>query len=296
MELALVARELWDQKRWLAVGLVVSLVCALVSVYQVTLLPPKVVERSLQYSSASTQAFVDAPDSVAADIASQPAPGISRAVIFANLMASPGALRLVGRDSGIPSDQIWAAGPVDPTQQRVVVEPTVAKRSVQVVGEQQPYRIEFLADPNLPVISVYTQAPTTPQAIALANGSIRALDQFVHQLQLRQHIPAAASVTIRTIGQASGGLANGGITKKLAGFVFVVTFVAWCVLILLGIRFRANWRRSELALSRGARAGANGLSAHGRSAPSPVDAAAMAQQGRTSAREAQAFSRESSHR
>lgn len=262
MEFALVMRELWTHKRWLAIGIVVSFAVATLSVYTVKPgLPPKLTKRSLQYSSATIQAFVDVPNSFVGDLTAPLAPVIDRATIFANLMASPGALRLVGQDAGIPGDQIWAAGPVDPTQQRVVVEPTVTKRSFQVSGEALPYRIEFLANPNLPIISIYTQAPITSQAVSLANASVQGLSQYVREVQKQRHVQRAAWVTVRTIGPASGATVNGGIVKKLAGLVFVAIFAAWCLLILVISRFRANWRKSApvrlQATSNGHSAGAH---------------------------------------
>jgi hypothetical protein len=252
MELALVLRELWGRKRWLALGVVVSLMVAVLSVYQVGVFPPKLVKRDLQYSSASVQAFVDSPDSFVGDSAENISSGIERATVFANLLASPGAMDLVGRYAGIPGDELWAAGPVDPTQQRVVSEPTATKRSYQISGETLPYRIEFLADPNLPIISIYTQAPTTVQALALANASVAALTFYARGQQTAQHIPLAEKVVIRTIGPANGGIVNGGIADKLAGGVFVFVFVGWCVLIMVGTRLRAAWRQSGLVAERGA--------------------------------------------
>jgi hypothetical protein len=251
MEFALVLRELWGKKGWLAVGVLVSLIAVVLSIYQVQLLPPKLVKHDLQYSSASIQAFVDTPESFVGDVTRDITPGINRATVFANLMASPGAMGIVGRYAGIPGDQIWAAGPIDPTQQRVVVEPTATKRNFQVSGESLPYRIDFLANPNLPIVSIYTQAPTTAQAVSLANASVRGLNDYIYLQQTQQHIPVAARVVVRTIGPANGATVNGGIAKKLAFIVFVAAFAGWCVLVLIASRLRANWRRSGLMLQIG---------------------------------------------
>jgi hypothetical protein len=242
MEFAFVLRELWGRKRWLAAGVVVSAICAVLAVCQVSLSPPGLVKRSLQYSSASVQAYIDTPDSFVGDVGANIAPGTERATVFANLMASPGAMDVVGHYAGIAGDEIWAAGPVDPNEQRVVVEPTATKRSYQIAGESLPYRIEFLADPSLPMISIYTEAPTTAQALALANASVTALSAYVRQQQTQQRIPAASRVAVREIGAASGGVVNGGITEKLAGIVFVAVFIAWCVLMMALARLARNWR------------------------------------------------------
>jgi len=131
-----------------------------------------------------------------------------------------------------------------------VIEPTAAKRNLQVAGEPNPYRLEFLADPNLPTIGVYAQAPTTTQAVALADASVRAIADYVQTLQAQQNVSRTARVSIRQIGQAVGSVVDAGITKKLAGLVFVLSFFAWCILVLIGVRVRAGVRRARLPTPR----------------------------------------------
>lgn len=240
-------RELWSRKRLLLIGLVVSAIGAGLSVYQVVgLLPPKLRPRSLVYSVAYTQAVVDSSDSFLGDGHEQIGPLLGRAIVYANVMASPAFVDLIGRYAGVPSNEIWVAGPVDPSLQRAVIEPTPTKRGFQVAGESDPYRLEFLSDPNLPTVGVYAQAPSTGQAVALADASVRALTTYVDQIENQEHVAEINRVAVRQVGQATGGVTNAGIKKKLAGMVFVFVFVVWCVLILIGIRARASWRASAL--------------------------------------------------
>jgi hypothetical protein len=251
VELALVARQLWDRKRLLLVGVVISALAAGYALYDVnSLLPPKFRARSLQYSAASTTAFVDFPHSLVGDNAPSLEPLVERATVYANLMASPGIVRLIGRYARIPGDQIWAAGPIDTFLQRVVVEPTAQKRNVQIAGEALPYRLNFYADPNLPTIDVYSQAPSNDQAVALANAAIQALSTYVQQSQDNRRIPAVNRVLIRQVGQPFARVVDGGIRKKLGGLVFVAAFIGWSVLVLIGIRARAYWRAAGLISSR----------------------------------------------
>ncbi|MGH3264559.1 MAG: hypothetical protein ACRDNS_21475, partial [Trebonia sp.] len=91
MELALIVRELLTKRRWLAVGAVVAFGVAVLSVCQVrSILPPRLAAKDLQYSAASIQAYVDTPRSFVGDTTVDIGPGINRATVFANLMASPG--------------------------------------------------------------------------------------------------------------------------------------------------------------------------------------------------------------
>ena len=266
MEFALILRELSRRRVALGIGVVVALIAAILSVYRLT--STGLEARSLQYSSASTQVFVDTPSSVLGDLQPSFEPLQARATVYANFMASPTFLALVGQKSGIPGSQIYAAGPVDPSVPRVVEEPTAVQRNVEITGESTPYRLNFNDDPNLPTIGIYAQAPNTRQAVALANASAAALAQYVATLAKTGNTPPAQRVVIRQLGSASGGVVDGGISKSIAFLTFVVVFFLWCVLVLVGGRFVESWRAtaaiydapSDVATGEHPRASSNGAS------------------------------------
>jgi hypothetical protein len=242
MEFALVIRELAGRRLALAIGALVAVFAAVLSVYRLdgTSLKP----RSLQYSSASTRVFVDTSSSVLGNLSQSFEPLQSRATVYANFMASPTVLNLIGQRVGLSGSQIYAAGPVDPQVPRIVQEPTAVQRNVEITGETTPYRLNFNSDPNLPTIGIYAQAPTTKVAIALADASVTSLEQYVGSLEDADHIPQQSRIVIRQLGEANGGVVDGGISKALALMVFVAVFVLWCVLMLVGTRFRESWRAS----------------------------------------------------
>ncbi len=244
MEFALVLRELASRRWIVALGVVVAVVAAIFSVYRIdggTLKP-----RALQHSSASTRAFVDSSSSALGNI-SQSFEGLqSRATVYANLMASPTFLDLIGQRVGIAGDRIYAAGPINPLVPRIVQEPTAVERNVEITGETTPYRLNFSSEANLPTIGVYAQAPTTPQAIAIANAAVSSLAQYVDSLETADHVAPSSRVVIRQLGAANGGVSDSGISKKLAVLVFVGVLLLWCVLTLLAVRFRESWRASAI--------------------------------------------------
>ena len=53
-------------------------------------------------------------------------------------MASPAVLSLIGQQVGLSGEQIYAAGPVNANEPRVVQEPTALKRNVEITGETIP--------------------------------------------------------------------------------------------------------------------------------------------------------------
>jgi hypothetical protein len=242
MEFALVLRELARHRVALAAGVLVALFAATLSVYHLD--GGQLKPRQLQHSSATTTVFVDSPSSVLGNLNPSFDPLLARATVYANLMASPAILGEIGQRAGISGEQLYAAGPVDSLVPRVVEEPTAVQRNVEITGETEPYRLNFNNDPNLPTIGIYAQAPTTKQAIVLANAAAVSLAQYVKSVQSAGNVPAQSRVVIRQLGRASGGVADSGISKALAVMVFVGIFLVWCVLILVGTRFRQNWRAS----------------------------------------------------
>jgi hypothetical protein len=250
MGFALALRELSRRRRLLALGVLVATLAAILSVYRLDGL--KLKSRSLQYSSASTQALVDSSSSVLGNLSESFEQLSARAGVYANFMASPAALNLVGQQVGLSGGQIYAAGPVNANEPRVIQEPTALKRNVEITGETDPYRLSFESQPNLPTINIYSQAPTTPQAVALANAAVVGLERYVAGLENGGKIPALSRITIRQLGAANGAVVDGGISKQLAVMVFLGVFLLWCALMLVATRFRAIWRESA-ALEQGVR-------------------------------------------
>ncbi len=264
MQFALVLRELWSRRLLVSVGLVIAAVVATLSVARLDGF--RLRPRQLQYSAAYTQAFVDTPSSALGNLNENLTLTESRATLYANLMTSPAVLYTIGQIAGIPGNQLYAAGPVDQLQPRSVQEPTAVKRNVELTGETSPYRLSFNNDPNLPDVSIYAQAPTTEQAIKLANASVAGLQQYVARLESQNNVRPSSRVIIRQLGEAYGGVVDGGISKTLAVMAFVAAFAVWCVLVLVGVRMRETWRASAAfypARGSGHATGASGIDRNG---------------------------------
>jgi hypothetical protein len=247
MEFALVIRKLFRHRLLLVLGVLVAVVAAILSVYRIE--GGKLKSRSLQYSSASTQILVDTPSSVLGNVTQSFESLNMRAQVYAGFMVSPAILELIAQQVGLTGGQIYATGPVDLNQPPTVVEPTALKRNVEITGETKPYRLNFESQPNQPTVNIFSQAPTTVQAVALANAAATGLQEYVTRLEVAQKIPARSRVAIRQLGSANGAVVDGGVSKSLAAIVFVAVLLFWCVLILAGGRLRENWRASALLQS-----------------------------------------------
>jgi len=242
MEFARALRELTKRPLILVLGVLIAALASVFSVYHIE--GGKLKARSLQYSSASTQVLVDSQASALGSVGQAFEPLSQRAQVYANFMASPAILGVVAQRAGLSVEQLFAAGPVNANEPRVEQEPTDLKRNVQLTGETKPYRLNFESQGSLPTITIYAQAPTTRQAVTLADASVLGLQRYVASLAAANNVPARMRVTIRQLGPARGAVVDGGIQKSLAAIVFVAVFLLWCVLVLAGTRFLELWRAS----------------------------------------------------
>lgn len=245
MELARTLKALWRRRLAVAIGIVVAAAVATISVYQVGLFPPKLTSRTNEFATASTQILVDTPDSSFANLAEEVDPLNYRAGVFARFLASPEAIALIAREAGLPADAIEAQGPYEQGQPLFAIEPTAEKRSSQIIGERALYRLRFENNPNMPLISVYAQAPTDDEATRLADAAPAALRSYVQGIQETQDTPAKRRVTLRQLGDASGGTVNAGANVQIALLVFFVTLVLWCLLLIPAHTVLAGWRSRQ---------------------------------------------------
>jgi hypothetical protein len=214
----------------------------MLAIYRVGFLPPSLESRTNVFASASTQILVDTPGSAFADLESSFDPLDERASVFARFLASPAAVRLIAAEAGLPADAIEAKGPFDLNVPVFEQEPTAEKRSSQIVGEGALYRLRFDNNPDMPIISVFAQAPTSDEAAELAGAAPAALRSYIEELQERQRTPSNRRVEIRTLGDATGAVVNEGANLQIAALVFIVVMAGWCMLLIPARTIAQGWR------------------------------------------------------
>jgi hypothetical protein len=244
MELARVFRALWHRKWLVAVGAVLAAIAATFSVATISLFPPSLTSRTNVFSSASTQMLVDTPGSAFANLSEEVEPLNTRASVFSRFLASPIAIGLIAREANLPANAVQGQGPYEQSLPLFEQEPTAEKRSSQIIGERALYRLRFENNPNLPIINVFAQAPTTDGAIRLANAVPAALSTYIHRIQVAQHTPPKRRVEIRQLGDATGGVVNAGANVQIALLVFFVFLVGWCLLLIPAHTIAKGWRAS----------------------------------------------------
>ena len=251
MELARTLKTLWRRRRLVALGALLAVVAALLSVYRVELMPPALESRTNVFATASTQILVDTPNSAFADIGSDLDPLETRASVFARFLATPAAIALIAKEAKLPASAIEAQGPYDLNVPSFHQGPTAEQRSSQIVGERALYRLRFENNPDLPIVSVFAQAPSEGEAVALAAAPSVALAQYIERLQTAQQTPESRQVEVRRLGQATGGVVNKGANLQIATLVFVAVLAGWCMLLIPAQTIARGWRETGGAKLRG---------------------------------------------
>jgi hypothetical protein len=247
MEPARILKTLWQRRRLVVLGAFVAAFAAMLSVNTLSLFPPKLTPRTNVFATASTQLLVDAPDSAFADLENDLTPLETRASVFARFLATPAAIELISQYSGVNADEIEAAGPYDINLPVIDQEPTAGQRSSQIIGEGALYRLRFENNPVLPIVSVFAQAPTEKEALALADAVPKALITYIERIQAKQQTPRNRRVVIRKLGNAIGGVVNKNANIEIGLLVFFVVFGAWCMLLVPAHTIARGWRESWAA-------------------------------------------------
>jgi hypothetical protein len=246
VELARTLKILWRRRRLLTLGVWLAAIAAMLSVYRVGLFPPSLESRTNVFATASTELLVDTPDSAFADLANDIEPLNTRASVFARFLPSPTAIALIARKANLPAAAIEAQGPYELSQPAFQQGPTAEQRSSQIIGEGALYRLRFENNPALPIVSIFAQAPTQDEAIALATAVPLALRAYVKRIQADQHTPASRQVEIRKLGKATGGVVNAGADTQIAALVFLVVLLGWCMLLIPAHTIARGWREVEI--------------------------------------------------
>lgn len=231
-----IAALLWRHRLWIAPGFLAAVLAVVLTSYTVHLTPPSLERDSAQFAAASTQVLIDFPQrSSILDLESTLDPLVERANVYARLAPSPAVLELIARKAKIDAGLIDAKGPYKPGSPRLEREPSAEKRASQLRAEREVYRLRFDSerDQSVPIVNIYSQAPTVAEAARLANAASAGMREYVTRVQREEGLSPDQTVRLRPLGKATGGVVNPGVDRQIALLTFLGTLVIWCMAVLL---------------------------------------------------------------
>jgi hypothetical protein len=243
-------RRLWHHKLGVLVSLALALFAAVWSIDRISLTPPGVAPRSLEMATAATHVLVDTPDSIMTDLRQDTysITGLTnRAVVLGNVIASTSVEARIAERAQIPAALLRIQAPLTPQEAALPVDSQNARHITDIVKSNNQYRIQINANPTVPMLDIYAQAPTATQAAAMANAAVDELKTYLVGLAATQATPPNQKIRLVQLGRATGVVINPGVQIQVAVLAFVLTFLASCASVIFLARVRSGWRQAALA-------------------------------------------------
>jgi hypothetical protein len=248
MQLGTHLRELWRTPLGAGVCLTLALLAAISALYNVSLAPPGLHSRSLEMATASTRVLVDTPSSTVLDLRQSTSDFQSmsnRAVLLGNVMASIPVRDYIARRAHVPAAGIRATTPLTPDFPRPVADAQNQKHTTDILRSTDEYRLNIQANPTVPILDVYAEAPSKDTAEALANGAVDGLRDYLGGVARIQGIGSAQQVRLTQLGRAQGGVINHGVRLQAALLAFLFAFAICAAAMIFVARVRRGWREGD---------------------------------------------------
>lgn len=261
MELANVLRELWRRKVWVVLAALLAVFIGLSTAYRVSLLPPSLEPRTKEFAAASTEVLIDSGVSTLGDLRGDLEPLGLRAAIYARIVKSERVRTAISKQARVPRG-ISVDGPTVAAAGPETREAPAAERASDILSEGTPYRVELDVETGVPVITVFTRAPTLPEARRMANSTYLAVRNYVRaneraalrRIRARRRadgrrppkrLQLSRRVLVTQLGRAQGSVVNEGVDAPLALLAGVGSFLALVLLVLLGSGVARGWRLED---------------------------------------------------
>lgn len=245
MQLGRHLHELWRLRIGLAVAALLALLAALSAVGSIGLFPPSFKPHKLEMAGAQTRVLVDTPKSSVLDLEVNLSDfeGIKdRALLVGNVMASTPVRQYIARRAGIPANWLQVASPVTPEWSRPLATSESKKSTEDLLKSPDAYRLSIQANPTVPILELYAEAPTAETAEHLANGAVAGMQDYLTDLGDQQSIPVAQQVHLEQLGKAKGEVINKGVSLKVAVIAFILVFALASATVLFLARMRRGWK------------------------------------------------------
>ncbi len=242
-------RELWNIRGWVALCLVLALAAAVWSVANISLFPPSLSSRSLKLATATTQVVVDTPKSTLVDTR-QDTYSLdaltNRAVLLGNVMASPPVREAIASQADVPFSELQVLPPLTPKQPRALSEAGNERKTSDILKLNDQYRLVVQANPTVPFLQVYAQAPDVRSATALADAAVDSMKLYLTKVAGSARTPDDEQIKLVQLGRAHGTVIDNGISWRVALLAFGVSFAVLCATAIYFRRVREGWRVASL--------------------------------------------------
>jgi len=247
------------QLLWVVAAIVASVLVALSTAWDVT--ASGIEKRTRTAAVARAEFLVDSERSALVDLAKETAPLTARAEIYAQYMRSNVVRLTIAKRVGLAPGLLAVGSPTTAAEGTQNIPRPGPARATEVREEERRYRIAFAAQPQLPVVTITAQAPTSAEAIELVHAAVATFARRIEAVALANKARPAASST-RTIakveharvvplGSTVVGTINGRADLAVAVLAFLVALATGCLAIVGGDALASRRGGSAVFVDRG---------------------------------------------
>jgi hypothetical protein len=242
-------RELARLRVAVAASALLAAFAAVWSVAHISVLPPRLQPRALDMATSYVQILVDTPHSSVLDLR-QPTDDIqpltNRAVLIGTLMASAPVRGYIARRAGVPADRVQVVAPRTQQQPRPTAQAGDKKGPTDLLKSTDQYRLDIQANPTVPLLNVYAQAPTATASQELADAAVTGLGDYLRDVASSDKTPPPVQVKLRQLGLARGRVIDKGVRLQVVFLVFSIVFALSCAGTILVARVRRGWQLADV--------------------------------------------------
>jgi hypothetical protein len=243
-------RKLWGLRAGVALCLALAAFAGLWSVQSVSIVPLRLTPRSLELATASTHVVVDTPTSAVLDLRQSTTSFEAlrnRAVLLGNVIAGSTVRAAIARRAHVPVDALRIQAPLTLEQPAAPPDSGNARHTSDIFKLNDQYRLNVQANLSVPMLDIYSQAPTAKSAAVLANAAVDELRAYLSRLAAVQRTPGVERIRLLQLGRAQGAVINKGVRWEVSVLAFLLTFAVSCATVLFVARVRAGWRQQALS-------------------------------------------------
>lgn len=195
--------------------------------------------------TATVQILVDSPVSALVNLQSDPTGLEARASVLAQAMTSNAVLAEIAKSAGVPPQDVTAQGPYSGAGEVLDVATPSEARGMQIVSIKPQYRLTFVAQQDIPIVTVSVVAPNADAAGKFANAVVPGTDAWLDSLASADQVKSGKLVHLRQLGDAQAGTVNSSSAKIVAIVGAVAILMLGFLLISLTDKERRARRRQE---------------------------------------------------
>lgn len=234
------------RRHMVAISLLAAVAATVVALYQVSLLPPGLHSRKLSIGTAATEMLVASPNLAVGGSAYQYSAAVNQAILLGNVMVSEPVLNDVSLAIGVPVSRIQATAPMTANVPRSLVEPGSGASATAILKSPDLYKLEIQADPSVPILHIYSQAPSAAVAVRIANAAVQGVNTYLQGLEVSDRIPVNQRIRVEELGPVQAGVANPGAPTQIAVLVFLGVFGVSLWLLAITAKIRRGWALARL--------------------------------------------------